>query len=157
MNFLSVLNVVLASQLQPALADDTHAKYLASVSSYKPTAGFNHVVGPTRFVGYFLQAPDACRVTVFKAAADDDALVSSPQRIDLEIAAAGRSELAASDGSALAFACTAVGGGDKDRARAPNESVRRALNGARGSRDCSIPGQVCQRADPAPRLRGGKR
>jgi hypothetical protein len=43
-------------------------------------AGFNHVVGSTRFVGYFLQAGDLCRVTVFKAAADDEASVSPPER-----------------------------------------------------------------------------
>ena len=70
-------------------------------------AGFNHVVGPTRFVGYFLQAPDACRVTVFKAAANDEALVSPPERIESYIAAADRREFAAGDGSALAIACKA--------------------------------------------------
>ena len=37
-------------------------------------AGFNHVVGPTRFVGYFLPRPDRCLVTVFEAGADDEAL-----------------------------------------------------------------------------------
>jgi hypothetical protein len=98
----------LASLPQPGLAaDNTHAAYLASVSTYKPMAGFNHVVGPTRFVGYFLQAPGLCRVTVFKAAADDETLVSPPERVKIDIVAAGRSELAAGDGSALAIACTA--------------------------------------------------
>jgi hypothetical protein len=110
MTFTSVLlsSAVLASLLQPGLAaDNTHAAYLASVSTYKPMAGFNHVVGPTRFVGYFLQAPGLCRVTVFKAAADDETLVSPPERMKIDIAAAGGSELAAGDGSALAIACTA--------------------------------------------------
>ncbi len=67
-------------------------------------AGFNHVVGPTRFVGYFLQRPGLCEVTVFTAGADDEALVSPPE---IDIAAAERSELPAGDGSALAIACTA--------------------------------------------------
>jgi hypothetical protein len=110
MTFISVLlsSAVLTSLLQPALAaDNKHAAYLASVSTYKPMAGFNHVVGPTRFVGYFLQAPGLCRVTVFKAGADDEALVSPLERVKIDIAAAGRSELAAGDGSALAIACTA--------------------------------------------------
>jgi hypothetical protein len=109
MTFTSALlsSAVLASLLQPGLAaDNRHAAYLASVSTYKPMAGFNHVVGPTRFVGYFLQAPGLCRVTVFKAGADDEAQVSPPERVKIDIAAAGRSELAAGDGSALAIACT---------------------------------------------------
>jgi hypothetical protein len=108
--FTSVLlsSVVVASVMQPGFAsDNTHAAYLASVSTYKPMAGFNHVVGPTRFVGYFLQAPGLCRVTVFKAGADDEALISPPERVEIDIAAAGRRELAAGDGSALAVACTA--------------------------------------------------
>ena len=110
MSFTSILlsSVVLASQIEPGFAaDNTHAAYLASVSTYKPMAGFNHVVGPTRFVGYFLEGPGLCRVTVFKAGADDEALVSPPERIEIDIAAAGRSELPAGDGSALAIACTA--------------------------------------------------
>jgi hypothetical protein len=110
MTLASVLlsSAVLASLLQPGLAaDNTHAAYLASVSTYKPIADFDHVVGSTRFVGYFLQGPGLCRVTVFKAWADDEALVSPPERLTIDIAAAGRSELAAGDGSALAIACTA--------------------------------------------------
>jgi hypothetical protein len=112
MTFGSILlsSVALASVIVPVFAaDNTHAAYLASVSTYKPMAGFNHVVGPTRFVGYFLQAPGLCRVTVFKAGADDEVLVSPPERLKIDIAAAGRSELAAGDGSALAIACTADG------------------------------------------------
>jgi hypothetical protein len=70
-------------------------------------AGFNQVVGPRRFVGYFLHTPGLCRVTVFTAAADDERLVSSPGRIKIDIPAADRSELAAGDGSALAIACNA--------------------------------------------------
>ena len=108
MNFTPVLltSVLLASQIQPTFAG-AHDAYLASVSTYRPMAGFNHVVGPTRFVGYFLQAPDACRVTVFKTAANDEALVSPPERIESYIAAADRREFAAGDGSALAIACNA--------------------------------------------------
>jgi hypothetical protein len=108
--FTSVLlsSVVGASLIQPGFAaGNTHAAYLASVSIYKPMGGFNYVVGPTRFVGYFLQVPGLCRVTVFKAGADDEALISPPERVEIDIAAAGRSELAAGDGSALAIACTA--------------------------------------------------
>ena len=55
---------------------------LASVASYKPMAGFNHVVGPARFVGYLLPGADRCLVTVFKAAADDEALVTPPRKIN---------------------------------------------------------------------------
>ncbi len=110
MRFASVLltAVVLAFQIQPTVAaGNNHAAYLASVATYKPMAGFNHVVGPARFVGYFVQAPDVCRVTVFTAAADDEALVTPPQRFEIKIAAADRAELPAGDGSALAIACTA--------------------------------------------------
>ena len=69
-------------------------------------AGFNHVVGATRFVGYFLQAPGACKVTVFEAAASDEALATPPLRIDIAIPAGDRSEFGAGAGSALAIACT---------------------------------------------------
>jgi hypothetical protein len=58
-------------------------------------------------VGYLLQRPGLCEVTVLTAAADDEALVSPPERMKIDIAAAGRSELPAGDGSALAIACTA--------------------------------------------------
>ena len=44
---------------------------------------------------------------MFKAGADDEALVSPPERVKIDIGAADRSELAAGDGSALAIACTA--------------------------------------------------
>ncbi len=111
MNFASVLLLsaaVLAAQVEPDLAaEHNHWAYLASVSTYKPMAGFNHVVGPTRFVGYFLSRPDRCRVTVFAAGADDEALITPPRRIDIDIEAGGRNELPAGDGSALAIACTA--------------------------------------------------
>jgi hypothetical protein len=59
-------------------AESNHWAYLASVATYKPMAGFNHIVGPTRFVGYFLLGPHVCRVTLFEAAADDEALVVPP-------------------------------------------------------------------------------
>lgn len=110
MSFASILatSVVLASQIHSAFAGDgAHARYLASVATYKPMAGFNHVVGKTRFVGYFLQSPDACKVTVFEAVADDEALATPPRRIDIVVPAGDRSEFDAGDGSALAIACTA--------------------------------------------------
>jgi hypothetical protein len=97
----------LTSQPEPSLAaENSHWSYLASVSTYKPLAGFNHVVGPTRFVGYFLASPDHCRVTVFQAAANDEALLTPPTRAEISIGAGGRAELDAGDGSALAIACT---------------------------------------------------
>ena len=98
---------LLAADISPAVAAEAnHRAYLASVSTYRPMAGFNHVVGPTRFVGYFLPGLDSCRVTVLTAAADDEALVTPPRRIAFDLAAGGRSELPAGDGSALAIACT---------------------------------------------------
>ena len=109
MNFASVLlsAAVLTAQVEPGLAAERkHWAYLKSVSTYQPMAGFNHVVGPTRFVGYFLPAPARCLVTVFQAAANDEALVTPPHRAEIDIAAGGRSELDAGDGSALAIACT---------------------------------------------------
>ena len=103
---------LLAADISPAVAAEAnHRAYLASVSTYRPMAGFNHVVGPTRFVGYFLSGPDlsgpdSCRVTVLTAAADDEALVTPPRRIAFDLAAGGRTELPAGDGSALAIDCT---------------------------------------------------
>ena len=87
MTFTSVLfsSAVLAFLLQPGLAaNNGHAAYLASISTYGPMAGFNYVVGPTRFVGYFLRAPGMCRVVVFEAEADDEALVSPPERVKID-------------------------------------------------------------------------
>ena len=109
MNFASVLlsAAVLTAQVEPGLAAERkHWAYLKSVSTYQPMAGFNHVVGPTRFVGYFLSRPDRCRVTVFTAGADDEALITPPRRVDIDIEAGGRNEFPAGDGSALAIACT---------------------------------------------------
>jgi hypothetical protein len=98
----------LSSQIAPAVAAERgHWRYWASVSTYMPMADFNHVVGPTRFVGYFLAGPDRCRVTVFMAAADDEALVRPPRRFEFDVAAGGRNEIPAGGGSALAIACTA--------------------------------------------------
>jgi hypothetical protein len=103
-----VSTATVASCLAPALAGErNHWAYLASVATYKPMAGFIHVVGPTRFVGYFVPAPDLCRVTVITAAADDEELLAPPRRIEIDIAAADRAEIPAGDGSALAIACTA--------------------------------------------------
>ena len=101
------MTIILASCLPAFAAENNHWAYLASVATYKPMAGFNHVVGPTRFVGYFLPGPHVCRVTLFEAAADDEALVVPPRRIAIVIEAAGRTEFPAGDGSALAIACTA--------------------------------------------------
>jgi hypothetical protein len=84
-----------------------HAEPMNSVATYKPMAAFNHVVGGVRFVGYFLAGPDRCDVTLFQARADDEALATPAQRLVLEIAAGGRSELEAGPNSALAIACTA--------------------------------------------------
>ena len=101
-------SVAFASLIQPTFAAaDNHAAYLASVSTYKQMVGFKHVVGPTRFIGYFLKGPDGCRVTVFTSAADDEAFVAPPKVVEINIVAAGRAELPAGDGSALAIACTA--------------------------------------------------
>ena len=99
--------IILASCLPAFAAENNHWAYLASVATYKPMAGFNHVVGPTRFVGYFLPGPTLCRVTIFQAGANDEALVVPPHRIAIDIQAAGRVEFPAGDGSALAIACTA--------------------------------------------------
>jgi hypothetical protein len=110
MNLASVLlsAAVFAAQVEPGLAaEHNHWAYLKSVSTYEPQAGFNQIVGPTRFVGYFLAAPDRCRVTVFAAGADDEALITPPRRVDIDIEAGGRNEFPAGDGSALAIACTA--------------------------------------------------
>jgi hypothetical protein len=99
---------LLSSQLAPAFAAESgNWADLQSVATYKPMAGFNHVVGPTLFVGYFLPSPGRCRVTVFTAAADDEARVQPPRRIEFDLAAGGRNEIPAGDGSALAIACTA--------------------------------------------------
>ena len=99
---------ILAAQLESAFAaEHNHWAYLTSVATYKPMAGFNHVVGPTRFVGNFLSRPDRCLVTVFEAGADDEALITPPRKFDIDIVAGGSSELDAGDGSALAIACTA--------------------------------------------------
>lgn len=84
----------------------SHADRLASVSTYKPMQGFNHIVGEKRFVGYFMPARETCSVTVMMAIADDERLATPPQRIQIEIPAAGRSEIAAGNGDALGIACT---------------------------------------------------
>jgi hypothetical protein len=113
MTFRSLLlsSVVLTPLLETALGSDKPALAADNkVSTYKPMAGFNQIIGTTRFVGYFLQAPDLCRVTVFKARADDETLVSPPERVKVDIATGGRGELSADDGSALAIACTADAG-----------------------------------------------
>ncbi|MBV9637019.1 MAG: hypothetical protein JOZ40_20535 [Methylobacteriaceae bacterium] len=79
---------------------------LGSVATYKPMQGFNHVVDDTRFVGYFLTKDDACSVTVMIAVADDEELKTPPHRVQIEIPAANRSEIAVGNGDALGIACT---------------------------------------------------
>ncbi len=87
--------------------DTTHASYVASVATYKPIQGFNHVVGSRQFVGYFMTAKDGCAVTVINAAADDDRLIETPERQTLTIGAGDRVELKADHGKALGIGCTA--------------------------------------------------
>jgi hypothetical protein len=82
-----------------------HAALLASVATYKPMQGFNHIVGDKRFVGYFLPENGACSVTVITAIADDERLVVEPKRVTVLIKAADRAEFAASNGDALGIAC----------------------------------------------------
>ena len=91
-----------------AVASDpaSHVDYLHSVATYKPMQGFNHVVGSKRFVGYFMPTGNTCSVTVMLAIADDERLATPPQRIQIEIPGASRSDIAAGGGNALAIACT---------------------------------------------------
>jgi hypothetical protein len=108
---MKILTTVLAAAAAlaaaaPALAG-SHADLMQTVATYKPMAGFIHVVDGTRFVGYFLAGPDRCDVTLFTAGADDETLATPPRRLVLQIAAGGRSELEAGADSALAIACTA--------------------------------------------------
>lgn len=77
-----------------------------SVATYKPMAGFNHIVDESRFIGYFLAGPKRCDVTIFQARADDEGLIAPPNRMVLQIAAGGRSEIDAGHDAALAIACT---------------------------------------------------
>jgi hypothetical protein len=100
------------AQVAPASADEMvrgrpHSAYLAMVSTYKPMQGFNHVVGSKRFVGYFLRNGEVCAVTVISAVADDQRLETPPQRVQIDIPAAGRSELLAGNGDALGIGCVA--------------------------------------------------
>jgi hypothetical protein len=82
-------------------ADATH-----SVSTYKETAVFNHVVGDARFVGNFIAGPGRCDVTMFLTAADNAALTPPLRRFVLPIAAGARSELEVGPKSTLVIACT---------------------------------------------------
>ncbi len=100
-----------------------HAQLMRQVRSFKPMAGFNVVIGGARFVGYFTPGPGRCDVTVFQAAADDEALSVAPRRMVLQIAAGGRNELDAGPDAALAIACT----GDADALKlAPQARLRAA-------------------------------
>ena len=105
-----LLLVAASSAFFPFMASaegTTHADYSASVATYKPLQGFNHVVGSRQFVGYFLAAKESCAVTVINAAAGDDRLIETPERRTLSIPAGGRVELKADHGKALGVACTA--------------------------------------------------
>lgn len=82
-----------------------HRAMMATVATYKPMAGFNHVVGNVRFFGSFLSEGDRCDVTVFQTLADGGPLATRPERANLVIEADGRAELAAGPDSALAIAC----------------------------------------------------
>jgi len=109
MNFQSIAFIAfLASPnvAPPPAPVANHRALVASVATYKPLAGFNHVVGKARFVGFFLSAPGLCDVTVFEAVADDESLAAPPLRVEYKIAAGGREEIDAGDGAALAIACT---------------------------------------------------
>src|ERR1700679_3566304 len=81
--------LILAASASLAGAAD-RGDYLASVATYGPMAGFTKVVGDTRFVGYFLAAPDRCDVPVFQAPAGDDRLAAPARRMIIQIAAGGR-------------------------------------------------------------------
>ena len=119
LTFAAAVALALASAAE---ATD-HAPLMRQVSSVKPMAGFNVVVGDVRFVGYFLAGPERCDVTVFEAGAEDEALKVAPRRMVLQIAAGGRNELDAGPDSALAIACT----GDADALKlAPQTRLRAA-------------------------------
>ncbi len=81
------------------------AEHLASVSTYKPIQGFSHTVGSRHFVGYFVTANNSCAVTVIDATVGRDRLLERRQKFNL--AAAGRTEVKADQGKALAIGCSA--------------------------------------------------
>jgi hypothetical protein len=85
----------------------THARYSASVASYKPLQGFSHVVGSRHFVGYFVSAKNGCAVTVINATVADDHVLETPRRQKLDIPAGGGAEVKADHGRALAIDCAA--------------------------------------------------
>jgi hypothetical protein len=103
---LSTLSALVALPHVGVADGFTHESYMRSVAIHAPLAGFNHVVGDTRFVGYFQALPGRCHVTVFKAGAEGEKLVVAPVKLDLMIAAGDRAELKVSHGEALAIACT---------------------------------------------------
>jgi hypothetical protein len=107
MKILLTTSFTLALLASPAFAvaeeraDSTH-----SVSTYKETAVFNHVVGDARFVGNFITGPGRCDVTMFLTGADNAALAPPLRRFVLPIAAGARSELEVGPKSTLVIACT---------------------------------------------------
>lgn len=106
MNKSLPLAAAFALALASTASATDHEALMRRVSSFKPLAGFSLVVGDARFVGYFTSGPERCDVTVFQAAADDEALRIAPRRMVLQIAAGGRNELDAGPDAALAIACT---------------------------------------------------
>ena len=82
-----------------------HKALMASVATYKPMTGFEHIVGNVRFVGYFRSEGDRCAVTLLQTLADAEPPATPPERANLVIEADGRAELAAGPDSALAIAC----------------------------------------------------
>ena len=105
------LAIATASSSTLALAEGpiNHAALMAKVATYQPVQGFNHIVANTRFVGYFLQKPEGCAVTVMTARADDEALETPPVRTEILIRAADRAEFPVGETEALAMACTVDG------------------------------------------------
>ena len=107
---MHILKSILAAAAMLSAASATfaapHSEITRTVATYKPMAGFNHVVGDTRFIGYFLAGPDRCDVTVFTSRADDEALTVPARRSLFQIAAGGRNEIEAGPDSALAIACS---------------------------------------------------
>ncbi len=83
-----------------------HAKYLASIATYKPVQGFNHIVGARRFVGYFIK-DNGCAVTVFASVADDDRLRVPAIRQKIHLRAGAVAEVKADHEQALGIGCTA--------------------------------------------------
>ena len=103
---LAAISIFASVAIAQGAETTPHAARLAAVHSFKPIEGFNHVIGATRYVGYFTQRDGGCAVTVITAGAEDTALVVPPKRMELVIPAADRTEIEAEGGRALAIGCT---------------------------------------------------